>query len=201
VGVDNTYREFVISKLLANIDIIANNLSDDIVNKFVEELSSNNVDNQVDDPAHPLHYINEFRDFLIEEISNVDRHTLTDFGISIHTGDGPRLGFDEALDADETDAIKIIGTVIQGISGEYILVLTEQAKIMFGRKFDENLMGRFGGAFVMPVDEYIKGMNNYGWPEAQIWEFSNFPGIPDLFDGVYVEKSVEKSIEEIMSLT
>lgn len=194
-----SYRELIVNKILANIDSIAEAISEQIVGHFSDTISERGAGEQVEDPAHPLHYLEEFKEFLIREIKNINKHSLTDFGISVYTGDGPRLGFDEALEDDDTDAIKIIGTVIQGIAGNYVLVLPEQARIMFGPKFQQDKMGRFGGAFVMPVNDYEYGVINYGWPEAQVWEFSNFPGIPDLFDNVELEKVVEKKIGEVLA--
>lgn len=195
----NAYRELIVSKIIANIQTIAESMVEHIVEHFVDAIGAEGADSQMEDPAHPLHYIDEFRQFLMEEMLNANKHSLTDFGVSLHTGDGPRLGFDEALEDDDTDAIKIIGTVIQGIAGNYVLVLPEQAIVMFGERFQQEKMGRFGGAFIMPVDEYEEGMIRYGWPEAQIWEFSNFPGVPDLFDNPELEKVVEKKIGEVLS--
>lgn len=194
-----SYRELIISRILSNIDEISVTMVDYIIEHFVSAVVGEGADEQMEDPAHPLHYIEEFRQFLLQEIQNTDKHSLTDFGISLHTGDGARLGFDEVLEDDETDAIKIIGTVIQGIAGNYVLVLPEQAMVMFGDKFQQEKMGRFGGAFIMPLHEYEQGMLNYGWPDAPIWEFSNFPGIPDLFDNSELENVVEKKISEVLA--
>lgn len=194
-----SYKSIMVNKILDNIGIIAEALADNVIDRFVEFIGDEDADTQLADPSHPFHYLEEFREFLISEVSDVSKHSLTTFGMVMYTGDGPRLGFDERLDAAETDAIKIIGTVIQGISGNYVLVLPEQAQIMFGDKFQQDLMGRFGGAFIMPVDEYTEGINKYGWPDADIWEFSNFPGIPDLFDNVKLEEHIGKTISEVLA--
>jgi len=193
------YRDIIVDKILSNIHDIATIISDHIVNDFVKAITAEEAIEQTDDPAHPLHYIDEFREFLITEVTNTDNTVRTDQGISIHTGDGDRLGFDDELSSSDTDGIKIIGTVIQGISGEYVLVLPEQAQRMFGDKYQPNKMGRFGGAFIMLSSEYENGRANYGWPSAPIWEFSNFPGVPNLFDNKELTNIVEKKVGEVLT--
>lgn len=193
------YKDIVISKILSNIDEIAVVISDHIVNDFVKAIVAEEAIEQTEDPAHPLHYIDEFREFLIKDITNKDNTIRTDAGVSIHTGDGSRLGFDDELSSTDTDGIKIIGTVIQGITGEYVLVLPEQAQLMFGDKYQPSKMGRFGGAFIMLSSEYEYGKANYGWPKAPIWEFSNFPGVPNLFNNKELTNIVEKKVGEVLN--
>lgn len=149
------------------------------------------------DPARPSIFRDEFAEFLLDTIK---KHTkISKDKITIGVGDSQALGFDEELDEETTDGIKIIGTIIQGISGEYVLVTSE----MVGHK-----VGRFGGAFLLSREQYDREAISKGWdPGRPSWHFSNFSGLPDFFEidisdevNEFVKDISEKLKEEMMTL-
>jgi hypothetical protein len=144
---------------------------DKLMSKFEEEIIPYE-DNE--DPARPSLCRDEFRIFLKETIEE-NLSINEDLGhIKIGIGDTKKLGFDEELNPDTTDCLKIIGTILQGISGKYVLVV----KQMTG-----DSEGRFGSAFLVPEDQYRSEAVSKGWdPNKAVWKFSNFPGLPDFFE-------------------
>jgi len=121
-----------------------------------------------DDPARPSLCREEFRQFLVDNL-NENIKIVNNF-VEIKVADEKKLGFGSDLDEDTTDCIKIIGTILQGISGNYVLVTS----LMTGGP-----EGRFGKAFIMPQGQYKVEAASHGWdPNKKIWGFSNFSGIP-----------------------
>jgi hypothetical protein len=143
-----------------------------------------------EDPARPSICRAEFREFLKESI--LDNITISPRGekIEIGVGDTRKLGFGEELDPETTDCLKIIGTVLQGIEGDYVLITSD----MVGG----DRVGRFGGAYLMPVDEYRRKARRSNWnPHKPIWSFSGFPGIPDFFEDVNLNPVLSKCVKKM----
>jgi len=165
---------------LIKVDIKA-----DIVAQLMERF-----DNEIlpleddDDPMRPSVCKDEFRLFLEETVD--ESIVVTNDQIKFGVGDEKKLGFHEELDEDTTDCIRIIGTILQGISGEYVLITVEMAREMFPDDRSSRL-GRTGKAYLMSRAEYNQGMELYGWPAKHSWRFSNFPGIPDFFDKIELD--------------
>lgn len=158
-----------------------------IVNKLMERFDDEIIPYEdEEDPAKPSFCREEFRQFLIEDIkSNIK---IDGFNIEFGVGDEEKLGFGDELDEETTDCVKIIGTIIQGINGEYVLVTSD----MTGGP-----EGRFGRAFIMPVDQYRIEAVSKGWdPEKPIWKFSNFPGIPDFFSKLNLEDVINNVVKK-----
>ncbi len=140
-----------------------------------------------EDPARPSVCKDEFEQFLKETIQDNIKIIINEGIIEIGVGDERKLGFGEELDEDTTDCIKIIGTILQGISGNYVLVTSE----MTGGP-----EGRFGRAFIMPEEQYRIEAISHGWdPDRPIWRFSNFKGIPDFFEGLDLRELVDKIVK------
>jgi len=159
------------------VDIIKSEV-DSIVDKLMERFEKEIIPYEdEDDPAKPSLCKEEFRQFLKEDIENNIK--IKGFGIEIGVGNEEKLGFSDDLDEETTDCVKIIGTIIQGISGEYVLVTSS----MTGEP-----EGRFGRAFIMPAEQYRFEAISKGWdPEKPIWKFSNFAGVSDFFSGLNLE--------------
>lgn len=139
-----------------------------------------------EDPARPSVFRGEFAEFLLNTIKKYTK--VTDNKIEIGVGDSDALGFSEALDEETTDGIKIIGTIIQGIAGEYVLITSD----MVGHR-----VGRFGGAFLLPREKYDIEASWRGWdPGKPSWHFSNFSGLPDFFE-VDISEEVSEFVEDI----
>jgi len=131
----------------------------------------------------------EFEKFIKDTLHENIR--IVNDSIEIGVGDEERLGFNERLSEETTDCLRIIGTILQGINGEYVLVTSE----MTGGP-----EGRFGKAFLMPVNEYMIEAQVKGWDVTKpIWKFSNFKGIPDFFK-VSIDDVVEKIVENFIKL-
>ena len=162
-------------KLLQLLEKIVKSEIDSIVNKMMERFEDEVVPfEDEDDPARPSLCKEEFRQFLTESLQ--ENIKIVNNFIEIGVGDERKLGFGDELDEDTTDCVKIIGTIIQGISGNYVLVTSQ----MTGGP-----EGRFGRAFIMPEGQYRAESISKGWdPEKPVWKFSNFPGIPDFFSGL-----------------
>lgn len=170
---------------------LRNDIVSELMKKFDEEIVSREDE---DDPMRPSLFRSEFEEFLEETIENsirVEKNSIS-FGI----GDSKKLGLGEELDEETTDGLKILGTIINGISGNYILVTTEMAMRMFPGRQSYDL-GRTGEAYIMRVKEYNEGRAKYGWPSQPVWEFSNFEGIPDYFD---VELDLEKYMDRLIEV-
>jgi hypothetical protein len=149
-----------------------------------------------EDPSRPSRFRSEFKEFLIEtvlenipvKVTSVGKKTQS-IEIDVGVGDADKLGFGERLDESTTDGLRLIGTVIQGIAGAYVLVTSK----MVGRR-----VGRFGGAFLMPVRQYRRQAVASGWdPNRSIWSFSNFPGIPDFFQKIDFNNVVTNVTKEL----
>lgn len=142
------------------------------------------------DPARPSVFRDEFEEFLKVEIRSkiktkiVNSKTIV---ATIEIGEFDKLGIGERLDENTTDGLKIIGTILQGIEGKYVLVTSE----MTGGP-----EGRFGEAFILPEEHYrVEAIKKSRWDnDRPIWSFSNFPGVPDFFDDLDLTELVEKII-------
>lgn len=159
-----------------------------VVSKIMEKFDDEIVEfEDPEDPARPSLCRDEFEQFIRETIdSNL---IITNKSIEIGVGDENKLGFGERLDEDTTDCIKIIGTIIQGISGTYVLVTRQMAG---------ESVGRFGGAFIMPIEIYKAEAEAKGWdPNKEPWSYSNFAGVPNFFGGLELKDLVKRIIERI----
>ncbi len=126
-----------------------------------------------EDPAKPSLCRDEFEIFIEDSISESLKVIINEGSIEIGLGDEDKLGFNDELSEETTDCLKIIGTILQGISGNYVLVTSE----MTGGP-----EGRFGRAFIMPEEQYRVEAVSHGWyPNKPMWKFSNFPGMPAFF--------------------
>jgi hypothetical protein len=167
------------------INLIKVDIKNDIVSQLMDRF-----DNEIivledeDDPMRPSVCREEFKSFLEETIEN--SLMVTKDQIKFGVGDERKLGFTEELDPDTTDCLKIIGTILQGISGRYVLVTTEMAREMFPRERYSRL-GRTGQAYLMSREEYNQGIELRGWIEKPDWRFSDFPGIPDFFEQIQLD--------------
>lgn len=170
-------------KLLQLLEKSVKSEIDSIANKLMERFDKEILPYEdQDDPARPSLCREEFRQFLVDNL-NENIKIVNNF-IEIGMGDDKKLGFNDELDEDTTDCIKIIGTILQGISGNYILVTNQ----MTG-----SAEGRFGKAFIMPEGQYRAEAISHGWDtERPVWKFSNFSGIPDFFSGLDLDDVVKK---------
>jgi len=167
------------------VKLVKGDMKNDIVSHLMDRFDNEIIPlEDANDPMRPSVCKEEFRMFLEETIeeSLVVSNTQIKFGV----GDEQKLGFDRELDPDTTDCLKIIGTILQGISGEYVLITTSMARRMFPKTYSRNL-GRTGQAYLMSREEYNQGIELRGWPERPSWRFSNFPGIPDFFDKIQLD--------------
>lgn len=162
-------------KLLQLLEKAVKSEIDNIVNKLMERFDAEIIPfEDQDDPAKPSLCREEFRQFLVDDL-NENIKIVNNF-IEVGIGDDRKLGFGDELDEDTTDCVKIIGTILQGISGNYVLVTSQ----MTGGP-----EGRFGKAFLLPEGLYRKEAISKGWdPEKPVWKFSNFSGLPDFFTGL-----------------
>lgn len=173
---------------------IMNDISSELMERFDEKIVAFEDE---DDPMRPSLCKEEFREFLEETIEGSIK--IEKDGISFGIGDSRKLGLEEELSDETTDCLKIIGTILSGISGNYILVTEDMARQMFPGRRNYDL-GRTGEAYIMRVEEYNAGMARYGWPPQPVWKFSNFEGIPDFFDidvGQYIEKYMARLVEAL----
>ena len=170
-----------------DITINIKKLSLQIVSKLMDKFDDEIVPlEDPEDPARPSVFRDEFKEFLID---TTERYTkVSENKVEIGIGDADPLGFGEELDTETTDGIKIIGTIIQGIAGEYVLVTSE----MVGHR-----VGRFGRAFLLSRYQYDREAFSKGWdPTRASWSFSNFSGLPDFFE-VEISKEVSEFVESI----
>jgi len=170
-------------KLLQLLEKTVKSEIDSIVDKLMERFDKEVVPYEDDeDPAKPSLCKEEFRQFLIDSLKESIK-VVNNF-VEIAVGDERKLGFGEDLDEETTDCIKIIGTILQGISGNYVLVTSQ----MTGGP-----EGRFGKAFIMPEDQYRIEAVSKGWdPNKPVWKFSNFSGLPDFFSGLDLSDIVKR---------
>lgn len=173
----NSYKKLDRFKLLQLLEKAVKSEIDSVVAKLMERYDDEIVTfEDTDDPAKPSLCREEFRQFLTENLEE-NIKVVNNF-IEISVGDDRKLGFGDRLDEDTTSCIKIIGTILQGISGNYVLVTSQ----MTGEP-----EGRFGKAFIMPEEQYRAESFSKGWdPEKPIWKFSNFAGLPDFFSELYL---------------
>jgi hypothetical protein len=160
-------------KVLEILKNIANEEIDSIVDKFLLRFDDEIVPlEDPEDPAKPSLCRDEFKEFLKETLE--ENIKIVGNSIEIGIGDEAKLGFGEDLSEETTDCLRIIGTILQGISGNYVLVT---------KKMSGEPEGRFGKAFLLPVDQYKLEAERKGWdPNKPIWKFSNFEGIPGFFE-------------------
>lgn len=172
-----------------DIESIVKSESDVIIEELMKKFDSEIVSYEdADDPARPSLCRDEFREFLRENI--ISQIKIVPDGVEIGVGDDSKLGFNAELDEDTTDCLKIIGTIMQGVVGDYVLVTSE----MTGGP-----EGRFGKAFILPVEEYKIEAPSKGWdPNRPIWRFSNFKGIPDFFEGIDLKVLIENVVKKII---
>lgn len=167
------------------INLIKVDIKNDIINQLMEKFNDDIVSlEDLNDPMRPSLCKEEFKIFLEETIE----HSLvvTENEVKFGVGDERKLGFDQELDDSTTDCIKIIGTIMQGIAGDYVLITSDLAIEMFPKDYSADL-GRTGSAYLMSREEYTKGVVLRNWPEQRSWGFSNFPGIPDFFDKIKID--------------
>lgn len=171
----NGYSKLDKFKLLQLLEKAVKSEIDSIVNKLMERFEDEVIPYEdEDDPARPSLCREEFRQFLVDDLK--ENIKIVNNFVEIGVGDDKKLGFGDELDEDTTDCVKIIGTILQGISGNYVLVT---------RKMTDGPEGRFGKAFILPERLYRKEAISKGWdPEKPVWKFSNFPGLPDFFTGL-----------------
>lgn len=167
------------------INLIKVDIKNDIVSQIMDRFDNEIIPLQdEDDPMRPSVCRDEFQMFLEDTIdeSLVVKEDQITFGV----GDERKLGFKEALEDDTTDCIKIIGTILQGIVGKYVLVTDEMVRKMFPKSYSRDL-GRTGYAYLMSSEKYNDGVELHGWPTKPVWKFSNFPGIPDFFEKIRLD--------------
>jgi hypothetical protein len=180
-----------ISKELTNLIIV--DIKDNVVSQLMERFDNEIIPlEDADDPMKPSNFRDEFKSFLEESITS--SMSVSEHGVSFGVGDDNKLGFDQELDDNITDGIRIIGTILQGISGEYVLVTSDMARKFFDAGANVDL-GRTGGAYLMKRNIYDAGVRKYRWPEKSSWKFSNFKGIPDFFDSIDI--NIPKYINQL----
>ena len=166
------------------INLIKIDIKDDItkqlMDRFDEEIPPFE---DTADPMRPSLFRDEFQTFIESTIEN--SVVIDEDSISFGVGDDKKLGFSEELDKNTTDGIKIIGTILQGISGEYVLVTQDLAEKIFHQSGED--LGRTGEAYLMQKTKYDEGVEVRGWPAQPTWRFSNFSGIPDFFDKIQLD--------------
>jgi len=174
------------------VELIKTDIKEDIVSQLMEKFDDEIVlMEDENDPMRPSLFRNEFEEFLEETIENSIR--VEKNNISFGVGDSKKLGLDEELDEQTTDGLRIIGTILNGISGEYILVTKDMARQMFPGRQSYDL-GRTGHGYIMKAEEYSEGIIRSGWPPQPIWKFSNFEGLPNFFD---VELDMDEHIDKL----
>ncbi len=171
-------------KLLQLFRRIVEEESGIVVSKLMERFDEQIIPYEdEEDPARPSLCRDEFEIFLKETIE--ENTKFRGNTVEIGVGDEKKLGFGDELYEDTTDCIKILGTIIQGIAGDYVFV-------------EESGEGRFGGGFLLPVGQYRLEALDKGWDvEAPIWSFSRFPGIPDFFSGLDLSDFAKKVAERL----
>lgn len=165
---------------------IASDEIDPILDKLMEKFDQEIVPYEdEEDPARPSLCKAEFREFLRESIE--ENLKINGAVLEIGIGDADQLGFGDRLSEETTDCIKIIGTILHGIVGNYILITSD----MIG----DAEVGRFGEAYLLPVSQYRKESIARGWdPFKPKWKFSNFPGVPDFFEDIDFDSIVDKIV-------
>lgn len=176
------------------VELVKTSIMEEIVSKLMTRFDEEILPfEDAEDPVRPSVFREEFKNYLRQSI--VDSIEVSGNSIKYGIGDAEKLGFGEELDPETTDGLKIIGTILCGIVGEYVLVTVDMAKEMFPNDIDYDL-GRTGLAYLMPSDTYDYGVENNGWLPKPVWSFSNFHGIPDFFEvdidlGKYINKTLK----------
>jgi hypothetical protein len=150
-----------------------------------------------DDPAKPSVFKDEFIEFIKDTVSRSLSVSTTitkdgnEISLKIKVGDTEVLGYDTELSEKTTDGLMIIGTILQGIVGTYVLVTTMMTS-------DRGPEGRFGTAFLVAEKIYRSEALTKGWdPSKKVWKFSNFPGCPGFFEGISLDELIEKAIKAV----
>jgi len=179
------YKEVIEKEL---IKLIETDITEDIIFKLMARFDNEIVAfEDFEDPMRPSLCREEFEAFLRESIkkSIKIKRKANNIIINFGVGDKEKLGLDEALNEETTDCLKIVGTIINGIMGRYVLVFAEE----LGQP-----VGRTGKAFLLSREDFDERSIIFGWPQRPDWRFSNFRGIPDFFD---VELDMDKYIKKI----
>lgn len=173
-------------KAMALLKIIVKDEVDPILDKLMEKFDQEIVPYEdEEDPARPSLCKDEFREFLRESIE--ENLKINGTVLEIGIGDEEQLGYGDRLSEETTDCIKIIGTILHGIVGNYVLVTSD----MVG----DAEVGRFGQAYLLPVSQYRKEAIARGWdPFKPKWKFSNFPGVPDFFEDIDFDSIVDRIV-------
>jgi len=170
------------------IEIIKTDVKDDIVDELMKKYDEEIVQMESEqDPMKPSLCQEEFKEFLEKSIEDSIR--IEGDSIKFGVGEEEKLGIGERLDEETTDCLKIIGTILNGIVGRYVLVFAEELG---------HPVGRTGRAFLLTREDFDKRSKMFGWQQRPDWEFSNFEGIPDFFDvdiDQYIDKYIDKSIK------
>jgi hypothetical protein len=181
-------REVLKRKL---IETIRTDVKDDVVTELMKKYDEEIIqmeDQDEPEEISPSGCREEFKEFLeksIEDSIRIEGNSIK-FGI----GDEEKLGLGKELDEQTTDCLKIIGTILNGIVGEYVLVTSG----MTGKP-----EGRTGQAELWSREGYNKVALMRGWdPNKKTWQFSNFEGISDFFDvELDMDKHIERAIKEL----
>lgn len=176
------------------VEILKNESPDFVADKLLERFDSEIVPYEDEnDPARPSIFREEFESFIKDSvregvsISTSIKVKERETRLKINVGDNEKLGFGERLNDSTTDGLKIIGTILHGIVGNYVLITTNMTS-------DKDPEGRFGTAFLVPEAQYRDEALSKGWdPNKPIWKFSNFPGIPDFFENIPFGELIEKA--------
>jgi hypothetical protein len=170
------------------IEIIKTDIKEDISSALMKKYDERIIIlENPDEPeiVSPSFCREEFKEFLeksIEDSIRIEGNNIK-FGI----GDESKLGLGERLDEETTDCLKIIGTIINGIVGRYVLIFSEE----IGQP-----VGRTGRAFLLTREDFDKRSKMFKWQQRPDWEFSNFEGIPDFFDlELDMDKYIKKAIK------
>ena len=185
-----TSKKEVLKKLKKKlVEVIKIDIKDDIVAELMQKYDEEIV--PLEDPDEPEEVSpsfcrEEFKEFLEKSIE--DSIKIVNDGISFGIGDEEKLGLSERLDEETTDCLKIIGTILNGIVGEFVLVTSGMTGKPEGRTGQGELWTREG---------YDKVALMRGWdPNKKTWGFSNFPGI-NFFDDIDLDmdKYIKKAIK------
>ncbi len=176
-------------KIIQNefVKLLKTDIKNDIVSELMEKFEDEIViyEDQ-NDPMRPSICREEFKSFLEETIENSIEVKGNSIGFNIC--DEKKLGIGEKLDDQTTDCLRIIATILGGISGRYVLLFADEV----GQP-----IGRTGKAFLLVRSDFDERSKMFGWEQRPDWKFSNFRGIPDFFD-VDMDKHIDKSINKII---
>jgi hypothetical protein len=182
-----TSKKEVLKKLKKKlVEVIKIDIKESIVTELMKKYDEEII--PLEDPdepelVSPSFCREEFKEFLeksIEESIRIEGDSIK-FGV----GEEEKLGIGKELDEETTNCLKIIGTILNGISGEFVLVTSG----MTGKP-----EGRTGEAELWTREGYDKVAIMRGWdPNKKTWQFSNFPGVSNFWD---VELDMNKYIEK-----